>query len=155
MQLVERQRPYLQAQVSMRMRELNCDDYNRYFIKVTDGLPGMAEWSVLVDRLVVNETSFFRHRASIEFVRQYIQQRIDRGELLKNFDVWSVGCSTGEEAYSLAMMINDCFELAALEPYYGITATDLSTGALAFARGGCYNARKLEQVTPEEVSPLH
>lgn len=151
MQLVERQRPYLQAQISMRMRELDCDDYNFYYQSVIDGLKGMAEWSMLVDRLVVNETSFFRHRPSIEYVRSFLQNRINAGESLKNFDVWSLGCSTGEETYSLAMVINDCFELASIEPYYGITGTDLSSNALNVARKGCYSERKLEQMTPGEV----
>lgn len=149
-QLVERQRPYLQAQISMRMRELNCDDYNTYFDTINDGLAGIAEWSILVERLVVNETSFFRHRPSIDYVRNYLQRRIDSGETLKNFDVWSLGCSTGEETYSLAMVINDCFELANIEPYYGITGTDLSSSALAVAREACYSERKFEQMIPEE-----
>lgn len=151
MLLVERQRPYLQAQISMRMRELNCDDYSDYFQFVVTGLEGMAEWSILVDRLVVNETSFFRHRPSIEFIRSFLQHRIDAGDTLPNFDVWSLGCSSGEETYSLAMVINDCFELANLQPYYGITGTDISTRALAIAKLARYNERQLEQVTPEEA----
>lgn len=149
--LVERQRPYLQSQISMRMRELNCDDYSEYFRLVVTGVKGMAEWSVLVDRLVVNETSFFRHRPSIEFIRSFLQGRIDAGDTLPNFDVWSLGCSSGEETYSLAMVINDCFELANLQPYYGITGTDISTKALVTAKEGRYNERQLEQVTPEEA----
>ena len=151
MQLVERQRVYLQAQISMRMRELECDDYNQYYQLVNDGFKGLAEWSILVDRLVVNETSFFRHRGSVEFVRSYLQQRIDSGEALSNFDAWSLGCSTGEEAYSLAMVINDCFELANLQAYYGITGTDISSKALAVAREARYSERKLEQMTPQEA----
>lgn len=151
MLLVERQRPYLQSQISMRMRELNCDNYGDYYQLVVSGPSGMAEWSTLVDRLVVNETSFFRHRPSIEFVRSFLQRRIDAGDTLPNFDVWSLGCSSGEETYSLAMVINDCFELANLQPYYGITGTDISTKALAVAKQGLYNERQLEQVTPEEA----
>jgi chemotaxis protein methyltransferase CheR/type IV pilus assembly protein PilK len=151
MLLVERQRPYLQAQISMRMRELNCDDYSDYFQLVVTGVKGMAEWSILVDRLVVNETSFFRHRPSIEFIRSFLQRRIDAGDTLPNFDVWSLGCSSGEETYSLAMVINDCYELANLQPYYGVTGTDISTKALAIAKEGRYNERQLEQVTPGEA----
>lgn len=151
MLLVERQRPYLQAQISMRMRELNCDDYSDYFQLVVTGVKGMAEWSILVDRLVVNETSFFRHRPSIEFIRSFLQRRIDAGDTLPNFDVWSLGCSSGEETYSLAMVINDCYELANLQPYYGVTGTDISTKALAIAKEGLYSERQLEQVTPGEA----
>jgi chemotaxis protein methyltransferase CheR/type IV pilus assembly protein PilK len=149
-QLMAQQRTLLQSQVAMRMRELGCTDYNQYYERVTDGLAGMMEWSVLVDRLAVKETSFFRHRPSLEFVRNFLQNRINNQQLNGSFDVWSLGCATGEEPYSLAMVINDCFELATLAPYYGITATDISTSALNHARKGIYTDRKLEQVTPEE-----
>ena len=151
MQIVKRQRPYLQAQILMRMRELQCGDYDHYYRSIAEGISGLKEWSVLVERLVVNETSFFRHRASIDFVRCYLQQNIDNNQGMKSFDVWSLGCSTGEEPYSLAMVINDCFELAVLEPYYGITATDISAKALTIARSACYGSRKLEQMSAQEI----
>lgn len=150
-QLTRQQKPLLQSQVSRRMREVGCEDYNQYFRQVTDGLPGMLEWSVLVDRLAVKETSFFRHRPSVEYVRRYLQEKINNQELQGSFDVWSVGCATGEEAYSLAMVINDCFELATLDPYYGITAMDISASALAKARRGRYSPRRLEEVSPGEM----
>lgn len=149
-QVAPHQRSYLQAQIGRRMRELECDDYQVYLQQVLDGLQGVVEWSVLVDRLVVKETSFFRHRPSIEYVRRLVQSRINNRSLTGSFDVWSVGCATGEEPYALAMAINDCFELAALEPYYGVTATDISLQSLQSARRGLYGARKVDQVTPEE-----
>lgn len=133
--LVRQQRTLLESQVSIRMRELGLDDYDRYYVEVTHGVSGMMEWSTLVDRIAVKETSFFRHRPSLEYVRRYLQNKINNQQLPGSFDVWSIGCATGEEAYSLAMVINDCFELAALNPYYGITAVDISTTALTKARG--------------------
>lgn len=149
--LVRQQRTLLESQVSIRMRELGLDDYDRYYVEVTHGVSGMMEWSTLVDRIAVKETSFFRHRPSLEYVRRYLQNKINNQQLNGSFDVWSIGCATGEEAYSLAMVINDCFELAALNPYYGITAVDISTTALAKAREAHYPARKLEEVKPEEI----
>lgn len=144
--LSDHQRVFLQTQVSMRMRELGHDDYTQYYRRVLDGVSGLVEWSVLIDRLVVKETSFFRHKPSIDTVVQYLQQRVNNRTLTESFDVWSVGCASGEEPYSLAMVINDCFEYARIEPYYGITATDLSSAALALARQGIYGARKLENM---------
>ena len=149
--LVRQQRTLLESQVSIRMRELGLDDYDRYYVEVTHGVSGMMEWSTLVDRIAVKETSFFRHRPSLEYVRRYLQNKINNQQLPGSFDVWSIGCATGEEAYSLAMVINDCFELAALNPYYGITAVDISTTALTKAREARYPARKLEEVKPEEI----
>jgi type IV pilus assembly protein PilK len=150
MQLVPQHKALLESQISTRMRELGYDDYDRYFQQVTDGASGMLEWTVIIDRIAVKETSFFRHRPSLEFVRHYLQNKINNQSLEQSFDVWSVGCATGEEAYSLAMVINDCFELAALNPYYGITAFDLSVSALATARKGKYFKRKIESVKADE-----
>lgn len=150
MQLVPQHKALLESQISSRMRELGIDDYDHYYQQVTNGAAGMLEWTVIIDRIAVKETSFFRHRPSLEYVRNYLQRKINNQSLAQSFDVWSVGCATGEEAYSLAMVINDCFELAALNPYYGITAFDLSMSALANARKGRYAKRKIETVKAEE-----
>lgn len=145
--LSDQQRVFLQTQVSMRMRELGQSDYTQYYNRVIDGVSGMMEWSVLIDRLVVKETSFFRHKPSIDLVTKFLQDRINaNGKLDGSFDVWSVGCSSGEEPYSLAMVLNDCFELARLDPYFGIIATDISRAALTIARAGLFPQRKVEMM---------
>lgn len=142
--LSQQQQAFLQTQISMRMRELGFASYAEYYEKVIDGIWGKAEWSVLVDRLMVKETSFFRHQHSFDCVRRVLQERINNQQINGSFDIWSVGCSTGEEPYSLAMIVNDCFELAKLKPYFGIFATDISLPALSKARTGIYTERKLE-----------
>ena len=144
------QQAFLQTQISMRMRELGFTDFAEFYAKLNDGIWGKAEWSILVDRLMVKETSFFRHRHSFELVRRTLQERIDGNTLDHSFDVWSVGCATGEEPYSLAMVINDCFELAQRNPYFGIFATDVSMPALSKARAGIYNERKLERLSESQ-----
>ena len=68
MQLVPQHKALLESQISSRMRELDYDDYDRYFYLVTNGAAGMLEWTVIIDRIAVKETSFFRHRASLEYV---------------------------------------------------------------------------------------
>lgn len=144
--LGDAQRVFLQTQVSMRMRELGHSDYTQYYNRVIDGVSGMMEWSVLIDRLVVKETSFFRHSPSVTYVQQFLQNQINNKKLSGSFDIWSVGCSTGEEPYTLAMLMNDTFEFARLEPYYGIIASDISRAALGIARAGVYPERKVEMI---------
>lgn len=144
--LGEAQRVFLQTQVSMRMRELGYSDYTQYYNRVTDGVSGIMEWAVLIDQLVVKETSFFRHRPSVSYVQNYLQSRINNKQLDEPFDIWSVGCSSGEEPYTLAMMMSDTFELARLEPYFGIIASDISRAALAIAKAGIYPQRKVELI---------
>lgn len=144
--LSDQQRVFLQTQVTMRMRELGHSDYTQYYNRVVDGVSGMMEWSVLIDRLVVKETSFFRHRPSVDCVRRFLQDQINNRTLESSFEVWSVGCSSGEEPYTLSMVINDTFDLARLDPYYGVIATDISRAALTIARNGIYPQRKVEMM---------
>lgn len=146
--LSDQQRVFLQTQVTMRMRELGQTDYSQYYERVVDGVSGMMEWSVLIDRLVVKETSFFRHRPSVDYVRKFLQNRINNKSLQGSFDIWSVGCSSGEEPYTLSMVLNDSFSLAQLDPYYGVIATDISRAALTIARNGVYPQRKVEMLEP-------
>jgi type IV pilus assembly protein PilK len=151
-QLVFQQKAWLESQMNSRMRDLGYEDYDAYFYFITqDSIEAKLEWSRLIDRIAVKETSFFRHRDSIEYVRNYLQQKINNKALNTSFDIWSLGCATGEEAYSLAMVVNDSFELAALSPYYGITAMDISSSALTAGRKGRYNKRRTEQVKPDEA----
>ena len=144
--LSDQQRVFLQTQVSMRMRELGHSDYSQYYNRLLDGVTGMVEWSVLIDRLVVKETSFFRHRPSIEFVRNYLQDQIANNQLDNSFEVWSVGCSSGEEPYSLSIVMKEAFEAAQQTPYYGIIASDISRAALTIAKTGLYPQRKVELI---------
>ncbi len=151
-QLVFQQKAWLESQMNSRMRDHGDENYDSYFQFVAqETIEAKVEWSRLIDRIAVKETSFFRHRDSIEYVRNYLQQKINNQELNNSFDIWSLGCATGEEAYSLAMVVNDCFELAAINPYYGITAMDISSSALAAGRKGRYSKRRLEQVKPDEA----
>jgi len=127
-QLVFQQKAWLESQMSSRMRDHGDENYDSYFQFIAqETIEAKVEWSRLIDRIAVKETSFFRHRESIEYVRNYLQQKINNKALNNSFDIWSMGCATGEEAYSLAMVVNDCFELAAINPYYGITAMDISS----------------------------
>lgn len=151
-QLAFQQKAWLESQMNSRMRDLGYESYDAYFYFVSgESIEAKLEWSRLVDRIAVKETSFFRHRESIEYVRNYLQQKINNNALTDSFDIWSLGCATGEEAYSLAMVVNDCFELAAINPFYGITAMDISSSALAAGRKGRYSKRRIEQVKPDEV----
>ena len=76
-QLTLVQKSLLQSQLSIRMRELGYERYSDYYSLVTDGLQGRLEWSILIDRVAVKETSFFRHRQSFEYVRHYLQDKIN------------------------------------------------------------------------------
>ena len=144
--LNEQRRAFLQASLSARMRELGITDYRSYYVQVTDGLRGAVEWSTLMDRLTVQETRFFRHRPSFDLLESYLRERCNAAALSQPLALWSVGCSSGEEPYSLAILAAEVMRTSQLPELFGVTGTDISLSALSKAREGVYAARKLEQL---------
>jgi type IV pilus assembly protein PilK len=131
--LNERRRAFLQTNLSARMRELGVIDYATYYRQVTDGPRGAVEWSTLLDRLTVQETRFFRHRASFDVLESYLRERLQQG-LIKPLGLWSVGCSSGEESYSMAISAAEVLRGTERPDYFGVTGTDISLNALSKAR---------------------
>jgi type IV pilus assembly protein PilK len=146
LQLPEQRRSFLKTCLAMRMREIGFSDYLAYFNYVRNGDAGLIEWNCLIDRLTVQETRFFRDPEAFALVRDHLQECRDatRGPL----SLWSVGCSTGEETYSLAMLTTEVLEQADHRPRlrFGVTGTDVSRTALAQACAGVYGRRRLELV---------
>lgn len=143
----EQRQAFLQTNLSARMRELQVADYASYYRQVTDGPRGAVEWSTLLDRLTVQETRFFRHRPSFEVLEQYLALRLARatpGE--QPWALWSVGCSSGEEPYSMAISAAEVLRDSELPDHFGVTGTDISMNALSKAREAEYAARKFEQM---------
>jgi type IV pilus assembly protein PilK len=143
--LNERRRAFLQTNLSARMRELGVMDYATYYRQVTDGPRGAVEWSTLLDRLTVQETRFFRHRPSFEVLESYLRERLQQG-LTQPWELWSVGCASGEEPYSLAISAAEVLRESEHPDHFGVTGTDISLNALSKARDGQYGARRLEQL---------
>ncbi len=146
MMFTQTRRPFLEVALSTRMREITIDDYDVYYEQVMSGVSGEREWVVLVDRLAVQETSFFRHASSYALVEKHLKLLLTNSAR-HELNVWSAGCSTGEEPYSLALLVEDLLHSAhRKDVFYGITATDISLPTLIKARQGVYNERKLHGI---------
>ena len=107
-----------------------------------------SEWEALVERLINHETSFFRHPPSFDALQRHIlpdlrDARLRGGKL----NLWSAGCSTGQEAYSLAMVAMDD---EALKGDFTVWGTDISRYAIEVARRGRYGRRAVASVRPED-----
>jgi len=140
-------RELVKARLAKRIRLLRLRTFDDYIRFVRDDTSG-NELTSMLDSLSTNLTFFFRESAHFEFLRSHalarmIEQRRARGRLR----MWSAGCSTGEEPYSLAMLLLEYFpELQGWD--VRILATDLSTRVLAQAREGVYDAPRVRQVPP-------
>lgn len=134
----------LQTNLIIRMRELGLKDYDAYYAKVIEKPAGIAEWSILVDRFMVKETRFYRNPESLNIVESFLKDRLENPlHASKPINLWSVGCCTGEEPYTLAILMDALLNAQESGNLYGVTATDISLPALQTARDGIYQARKL------------
>src|SRR5205085_3802916 len=108
-----------------------------------------VEYDSLVERLLTQETSFFRYPAVFKALEKKVLPEMHMKKFWENprsLRIWSAGCATGEEPYSIAMTVCDSLEFADAWNLH-ILATDISRQALQHAERGLYPARELEAVT--------
>ena len=143
----ETRRSFLLSKLIIRMREIGYEDYQRYYDFVSADLNGFVEWETLVDRLTVHETRFWRDESIFKLIED---EYIEKNKLLRNeslsLQLWSVGCATGEEPYSLAMWFEHFCRMNGVQNKQGIHATDISLAALAAARDGVYPENRLSNL---------
>lgn len=141
---------FLASVINPRARQLGLSGYEDYYAYVLADGTGALEWRALVGRLTVQETRFFRDSQALRLIAQEclpaMARRIAAGETVH---VWSVGCATGEEPFTLAMLIDRYLQESKLQPYFGVTGSDISLQALAHARRGCYDERRLAGIPPD------
>lgn len=141
--LTPERRSFLETNLGIRMREIGCSSYQAYYEQIVSGPDAVKEWATLVDRLTVQETRFFRDPDAFRLVADYVLTRPREPFRKRAIEAWSVGCSTGEEPYTLAMVLNECMEKLNLAPLFGVTGSDISQPAIEKARLGRFGARKL------------
>jgi chemotaxis protein methyltransferase CheR len=112
-----------------------------------------SEYESLLERLLTQETSFFRYPAVFEALEKTILPAARERKIWENprtLRIWSAGCSTGEEAYSIAISVSEALKFA--ESWeVEILATDISRRALRHADRGIYPKRSLQNIPPEQV----
>jgi len=138
---------FLVTNLGLRMREIGCRSYQEYF-ELLSGVQGVKEWNTLVDRITVHETRFFRHPLSLEIIKDYVAEKQVNASGHLTVQTWSVACSTGEEAYTLAMVIDQAFKKRGAQGYFGVTATDISPASLQTGRKGIYSDRRVKDIDP-------
>jgi chemotaxis protein methyltransferase CheR len=123
-------RALLSGRLSRRIRELGLETFGAYYDFVQE--QGEEERTQLIDRITTNETSFFREPRHFEFLSREVLAGWTREPRSRPMRIWSAGCSTGEEPYSIAMVVHESLGRSGAE----IVATDLSTRALRDAEAG-------------------
>lgn len=144
--LKDEKKSFLTNRAVKRMREHNIASYYRYYKLLTDRNEGKKELLAFLDALTINETAFFRNRPQIDvFSGKVLPEIIERKRRggRQSLKIWSAGCSTGQEPYTLAMLIRDSIlDLRNWE--ITVLASDLSLTALEAAEKGVYTPEKME-----------
>lgn len=125
----ETKKVLLVGRLSRRLKALGCSNFSQYYKLVTSG-DCAAERQAMVDLLTTNETYFFREPKHFDYLRQLAERR-RKGN---SFRAWSAASSSGEEAYTMAMILAETLGSSPWE----ILGTDISNRVLSKARGGQY-----------------
>jgi chemotaxis protein methyltransferase CheR len=161
----ERRAHFLHDRLQRRLRACGMDTFYNYYRLLTSR-DGKTEFTALLENLTVNETSFFRNRPQLELFQKVILERsLQHKQARRDWTLrlWSAGCSTGQEPYTLAMIICDAlayyylrnplpFEMPATKPLIPppwrveILASDISYSVLHTAQEAVYSEHQMEGV---------
>jgi len=136
--ITEAKKPMLEARLQKRLRKLNLGSFSQYcdYLFSQEGIE--EELTDMINQVTTNKTDFFREPAHFHYLTQEILPELVRTK--RTITVWSAGCSSGEEPYTLAMVLNE------FGCEFVIVATDISTRMLDKARVAVYD--------DERVSPI-
>jgi chemotaxis protein methyltransferase CheR len=139
--LKESRKDFLENRLVKRMNVTGMNSPYWYYRFLTERKK--AELLILLDLLTINETSFFRNKPQLELFKNVVLPDVmnSRGVLqyapLKKLRIWSAGCSTGEEPYTIAMIVMDAMNNA--PPYPPLSATGGFAEAKSRGGRGCYD----------------
>src|ERR1039458_8697749 len=105
----ERRPSFLQDRLQRRLKECGLDSFYSYY-RLLISQQGKQELARLLENLTVNETSFFRNKAQLDLFQHDLLEDVLRGKQERrdyNLRIWSAGCSTGQEPYTLAILVAD------------------------------------------------
>jgi chemotaxis protein methyltransferase CheR len=152
-QMTEKKRNLVVARLSKRLRALNLNNFSEYYEYLNTSSNASDELNNLINRITTNKTDFFREKHHFDFLVNeifplYIDAAKKGGD--RRLRIWSAGCSSGEEPYSLAMTVADSFKDERGWDLK-ILATDLDTDILMKASKGVYSS---QQITPVPIGYL-
>jgi len=130
----------IESRLSHRIVELDMENFDQYIAYLTMGPYQMEEFQEMFNRITINETSFFRNDSQLDvFEKQILPELLDARASTKRLRIWSAACSTGEEPFTLAMLLHRTLGVRLSDWRIEILGTDISEKALKVAQSGKYN----------------
>ncbi len=151
--IAETRKYLIENRLGNRLKELNLKTFGEYYYYLRFDANKRAELPKLFEVITTNETSFYRNPPQLQvFQESVLKQELDklRAKGTKRLRIWSAGCSTGEEPYTMAIILHEVLKTEIGSWDIKITANDLSEGVLASARRGIYTEYAL-RTTPQDI----
>ena len=147
--LTQSKRELVYARLSRRLRALKLRDFRAYLERIESG--DAEELQHFCNAITTHLTSFFRERHHFDFLAQQLLPALERCDAgTRRMRLWSAGCSTGEEPYSIAIVLLE--HMRYLRNWdIRILATDIDTNVLSHARSGRYSMERRERMESERL----
>lgn len=136
-------RAMVYSRLGRRLRKLRIASFREYLDRMESGTG--AELGAFINSLTTNLTNFYRERHHFSILREFLQN----GGLPWNSTIWSAGCSTGEEAYSIAMVLATV--LGSRTQVGQVVASDIDTSVLEHAERGVYPAERMTNILSTDL----
>jgi chemotaxis protein methyltransferase CheR len=144
---IQPKKEMIEGKLDKLLRKNNLSSYDEFYQLLSTGANSVL-WSEFIDEITVHMSSFFRENNHFEFMRSQLRLIFEKNpRILKNNEIklWSAGCSTGEEPYTLAMVLK---EWLPQDMTIKILATDISKRTMASAQRGIYPATIKKEMDP-------
>jgi chemotaxis protein methyltransferase CheR len=144
----------LQAKLDKLFRQNKVDSFDEYYRLLTENANNTdtAVWREFVDEVTVHQSSFFRENSHFEYIRGQMRTILETNKrIVKNQEirVWSMACSTGEEPYTICMVLR---EWLPPEIAIRVLGTDISSRTLALAQNGIYQPSIKKEMDPYYIT---
>lgn len=151
--IAENRKYLVENRLSNRIKDLNLKSYSEYYNFLRFDAGKRLELNKLFEVVTTNETSFYRNPPQLQVFQEVVLKGVieeARKAGKKRLRIWSAGCSTGEEPYTLAIILHEVLRQEISTWDIKITANDLSEAVLASARRGVYSEYAL-RTTPKDI----
>ncbi len=143
---LSKKRQLIEGRLSNMVERKGMKSFSEYMNSIKKN--NKDEISLLINKLTTNYTYFYREENHFKYLREVILPYEEKTNKLKTINIWSAGCSSGEEPYTLAMIMSDYFQLKKMSWKIQILATDISQNVLDKAKEGIYSEDSIKNLPP-------
>lgn len=142
--LTDKKKALVKSRLSRRLRELNLSSFKEYIKYLRETPTEMEEFA---NRITTNVTHFFREQNHFDYLENIYLPELVKNKKKRRIRAWSAGCSTGEEAYTIALVLKEFFSTESDSWKIEILASDINTEVLEIAARGIFAKKSVSNIS--------